>query len=424
MAKLTAELLIEDLTAEERARAERIESVLPALRDAAEDADARADFQLSHIKTLSEAGLLGLVVPVEFGGLGGGLRDLSAATFAMGTACPSTALAYFFHCSSASRGLLPLEAIEQGLFSADEVPAVKTFAEKVLNKMGREGRWMANFASEAVKTSTANVTIATEAVPTDGGFLLTGEKSFGCGTGVADDYLVTAKLAGSDTAEHLAVFFVERDAEGVSERARWDGIGMRAAANHGIKLDGVFVANDDALATPGAFVKMMQVSRGSFVGNQLAATAVYVGAAQAAYDTAIATLTKKKYADTGRPIAEGHPYIEFIGSMAADLETSYLWLRRQIELEASDPPIRPKAEVVRQWRLSKGSVCEAAFRVGVNAIKACGTSATGNRGVLARSLRDLTMGLVQAFPAEKGRLEAAQMIIDHQQAQFGVLASE
>ena len=75
-----------------------------------------ARFPVGHVQLLREAGLLGLVVPEEFGGLGGTLRDLAAATFAMGTACPSTALAYFFHNTSASRGLLPLEAIEAGLF--------------------------------------------------------------------------------------------------------------------------------------------------------------------------------------------------------------------------------------------------------------------------------------------------------------------
>ena len=115
MAQLTADRLLDGLSDAERGRAERVESVLPALRDAAAGADAdRRASRSSHVALLREAGLLGLVVPEEYGGLGGGLRDLAAATFAMGTACGSTALAYFFHNTSASRGLLPLEAIEPG----------------------------------------------------------------------------------------------------------------------------------------------------------------------------------------------------------------------------------------------------------------------------------------------------------------------
>ncbi len=127
MTQLTAEFLFDDLTPAERARAERVESILPELRAHAEEADASGRFYEPHRETLANAGLLGLIIPAEFGGLGGGLRDLAAATFAMGTACPSTALAYFFHCSTASRGLLALEAIKEGKFSSEEVPILWRF---------------------------------------------------------------------------------------------------------------------------------------------------------------------------------------------------------------------------------------------------------------------------------------------------------
>jgi hypothetical protein len=71
--------------------------------------------------------------------------------------------------------------------------------------------------------------------------------------------------------------------------------------------------------------------------------------------------------------------------------------------------------------MAKGSLCETAFRVAVSAFKACGTSNTGNSGVVARGLRDLSMGLVQAFPAERGRLEAAHMVVQERPtSDFGV----
>lgn len=418
---LTGELLVEGMTAAEKARAQIVEQVLPALRDAAPIADSSGEFYTPHIKTLSDAGLLGLIVPEEYGGMGGTLRDLAAACFAMGTTCASTALAYFFHCSSASRGLLALEAIEAGLFDKDEIPLVRAFAEKVLTKMGREGKWLANFASESTKTSKSAVTITTTAVKSSGGWILNGVKYFGCASGVADEYLVTAVLEGSTTAEGMTLFFVERDAEGVSIRAAWDSLGMRATATNGIILKDVFVREEDAMAIPGAFVKMMQMSRGSFVGNQLAATAIYLGAAQSVYDFALNYLTGMKFSDTGGSIAESDFHQQLIGQMTADLTGAYLWLRRQLELETSEPPIKSKDEVIKNWRLAKGSACELAFAVGVNALKACGTSNTDNRGVIARGLRDLSMGLVQAFPAERGRLMAAEIVVkETARADFGV----
>lgn len=419
--RLIAERLLEDMTPAERQRAERMEAVLPVLRAQAALADREARLPAENVEALREAGLLGLVVPAAYGGLGGTLRDLTAATFTLGTVCPSTALAYFFHSSSASRGLLPLEALDAGLFGAQDAPRVAAFAEKVLERMGRGRRWLANFASESVKTQSAAVTISTVARGVEGGFRLSGVKSVGCATGVADDYLVAARLEGIESADGIALFLVPRDGEGVAVRGPWNPIGMRGSASNGIRLEDAFVAEEDALAVPGAFSRMMEVSRGSFVGNQLAGTAVYLGAAVAAYDFAVRFLAEQRFADTGTPIGESPMHLQLVGEMAADLETASLWLRRQLDLETREPPPLPKAEVVQRWRLCKGTVAEAAHRVAVTALKACGTRNTDNDGVIARAVRDTAMGLVQAFPAERGRLEAAKMIISGRaQELFGV----
>ena len=214
MTKLTAEYLIDDLTPAERQRAERVEAILPTLKARAEAMDHDGFLDPANVRTLSESGLLGLVVPEAYGGLGGGLRDWAAAAFAMGTVCPSTALCYFFHNTSASRGTLALAAMEAGKFTEQEAPVVQAFSEKLLRLMGADGQWMANFASEDVKSEKAAITIQTTASKVDGGWLLNGSKSFGCTTGVADMYLVTASLEGVDDASGLCNFIVRRDAEG------------------------------------------------------------------------------------------------------------------------------------------------------------------------------------------------------------------
>ncbi len=413
--KLTAEYLFDDLTPAERGRAERVEAILPELRAHAEESDALGQFYAPHRETFAQAGLLGLVIPEAYGGLGGGLRDLAAATFALGTACPSTALAYFFHCSTSSRGLLALEAIAEGKFSDAEIPAVQRFAENVLHRMGTQNQLLGNFASEVAKSSQSAVFIATEAEKVDGGWRLNGVKSFGCNTGVADAYLVAAKLKGYDTAEGLTMFFVPRDAEGVKERPPWDALGMRATASHGIILENVFVPDAESLAIPGAFVKLMQTSRGSLMGNQPAISALYLGAAKQAYDFALASTMRMKFEDTGKPIATSPFHQELIGKMTVEMETARLWLRRQIDLETCEPPTAGKTEVVQHWRMAKGVISESAFLVAQLAMKMCGTSGTANRGVIARMLRDTAMALVMAFPAERGRLEAAKTITDGQE---------
>jgi alkylation response protein AidB-like acyl-CoA dehydrogenase len=409
---LTAERLLEDMTDAERARAAVVEEVLPTVRELASEADAAGEFPDAHVKLFRESGLLGLVVPEEYGGMGGGLRDLAATTYALGTVCGSTALSYFFHCSSSSRGLLPLGAIEAGLYTDDEVPVVRAFAEKVLTSMGREGLWIGNFASEAVKASNANVLIQTTATKADGGWTLRGEKSFGCLTGTADYYLVTARRDDLEGMDSLCLFLVDRTKEGVRNRTQWNGLGMRASANHGIVLEDAFVPDDLALTLPGGFARATQVSRGSWVGNQVAIAAIYAGIARGAYEYALDRTMGMTFADTGAPIASSPMHQVFIGQAEEKLESAHLWLRRQLLLESSDPPVQPKAEVVKLWRLSKGSICEDSFSVVTTAFQMCGTSAAVMDGLLGRAMRDAAMGLVQAFPATRGRLDLAKTVVD------------
>lgn len=412
--KLTAEVLLPDLTPAERRRMERVESVLPAIAAAAQQADALGAFPEGHAKLLADAGLLGLVVPEEFGGLGGGLRDLAATTYALGTVCGSTALAYFFHCSASSRGMLPLAAVEAGLYTDDEVPVVRQFAEKVLRRMGAEKMMLANFASEAVKASNANVLISTTATATEGGWLLNGEKSFGCLSGTADYYLVTARREDVPGIDGLGLFLVARESVGVRPRAPWEGLGMRASDNHGLILEDCFVPADEALSIPGGFTRATQMSRGSWVGNQIAIAAIYAGVAQGVWTYALGRTMAATFADTGKPIASSPMHQVLIGNGEAALAEAHLWLRRQIELETSNPPILPKKDVVASWKLAKGAICEHAFSVAIDALKMCGTSGALMDNVIGRSVRDTSMGLVQAFPAERGKLDLAKIIVEQE----------
>lgn len=413
-APLTAEYLLPDLTTAERSRAERVESVLPAIAAAAEAADEAGALPEGHLKLLGDAGLLGLVVPEEYGGLGGGLRDLAATTYTLGKACGSTALAFFFHCSSSSRGLLPLAALDAGLYDEEEAPVVRAFAEKVLHLMGTEQKAIGNFASEAVKASNANVLIRTTATRAEGGWVLNGEKSFGCLSGSADYYLVTARREDVEGLDALTLFLVARDSEGARPRSPWIGLGMRASDNNGLVMEDCFVPDELSLAVPGAFTRATSMSRGSWVGNQIAIASIYAGIAQGVWDYAMGRTMSATFADTGKPIASSPMHQVLIGDGEQHLAEAHLWLRRQIELEASDPPILPKNEVVQSWKLAKGAICEHAHQVALASLKMCGTSGALMGNQIGRAVRDTAMGLVQAFPAERGKLDLAKMVVENE----------
>ena len=422
MSKLSAEYLVEDYSDEEKAILQRLEDVLPILAERSGPMDKEGFLDPANVATLSDAGLLGLVVPEQYGGLGGDLRVWAGACFAIGTVCPSTALAYFFHLTSASRGNLSLKALDAGLFNDEEAPVVKAFAEKVLNTMGRDRKWLANFASESVKSEAAAITITSRATEVDGGWELNGVKSFGCATGIADQYLVTASLDGFDDAGGLCTFIVDKGAAGTRSRINWDALGMRGSATDGLVLEKVFVPAENALAIPGAFARMCTQSRSGYVGNQVAASSIYLGGAFAVYHQALKNMRERKFEDTGKPLGTGPWQQQLIGRMFADLNTAMLWARRMIEIETAEPPIMPREEVMPFWRTCKGQVAEYSFKVSQHALKLAGTSGTLFETPFSRAVRDLAMGLVQAFPAERGQLETAKMLMEGtEQLSFGAL---
>src|SRR6185503_18111154 len=63
----------------------------------AADVDEKARFPQESMRALAEAGLWGVLVPAEFGGLGEGLRTLAAVTDEIAQHCASTAMVFMMH---------------------------------------------------------------------------------------------------------------------------------------------------------------------------------------------------------------------------------------------------------------------------------------------------------------------------------------
>ena len=53
----------------------------------------------------------------------------------------------------------------------------------------------------------------------------------------------------------------------------------------------------------------------------------------------------------------------------------------------------------------------------------CGTSGAIMDNVIGRAVRDTSMGLVQAFPAERGKLDMARMMVE-QESWAGLTTSD
>ncbi len=365
--RLIAEGLIDDLTEDEKARQRIVEDLLPSISAyAARGRRAQGEFPEAHLKAFRESGLLGLVVPDEYGGMGGTLRDLAATTYALGTACGSTALAYFFHCSSSSRGLLPLGAIDAGLYAEDEVPVVRAFAEKVLTLMGTEGKWIGNFASEAVKAEQRQRRHPDRGDQDRG--RLAAQRREVVRLPHRHRRLLPGHRAARATSRASTRCACSSSTAASRGRARRAPTGTAwACAPRATTASSSRTASSPtttSLTVPGALHDAPRRSRAARGSATRSRSARSTPASRAARTTTRSRrVMTQKFADTGAPIASSPdaPGDDRRGREAAR-RRSTCGLRRQLLLETAEPEILPKADVVRNWRLTKGAVCERRIR--------------------------------------------------------------
>ena len=80
---------------------DRLDPVLSIARETAAEVDAEGKFPSESVEALRQSGLLGITMPVDVGGLGGGPHDFAHALSAVAGACGSTAMIYLMHVSGA-----------------------------------------------------------------------------------------------------------------------------------------------------------------------------------------------------------------------------------------------------------------------------------------------------------------------------------
>ena len=78
----------------------------------AADVDAEGRFPREAVDALSAAGLLGLTIPVEHGGMGQSIRVACAALDEIAQRCASTAMIYLMHLCGCSCYLARSQAVE------------------------------------------------------------------------------------------------------------------------------------------------------------------------------------------------------------------------------------------------------------------------------------------------------------------------
>ncbi|MEJ2854982.1 MULTISPECIES: acyl-CoA dehydrogenase family protein [unclassified Saccharothrix] len=171
--------------------------------------------------------------------------------------------------------------------------------------------------------------------PVDGGFQVSGRKTFATGASVADRLVVSATR--TDTGGKVT-FTLDAKSDGITYHGDWDNIGQRLTASGGVTFDRVHVPEDRVL---GAHDEHSPRQSLAAIGFQLVLAQLYVALAEGALAEAAqyTRTTTRPWFLSGVDTATADPYIlATYGELVADVEAAGLLADAASEAlrEASD----------------------------------------------------------------------------------------
>jgi short-chain 2-methylacyl-CoA dehydrogenase len=274
------------------------------------------------LREMGELGLLGMLIPERWGGIGMTTVGFVAAMEQIGLADQSVAAAWQAHVTI---GSLPLY-----LFGDDAQ------RERWLRPLA-EGRVLGAFGLTEPDAGSDTRGIRTTAVRHDGGWVINGQKTFisNAGTDMSFGVTLLARTeAGDPRSARFGSFVVEKDAPGFTMGPKMRGIGWRGLDTRELFFDDVWVADDHLIGDPdlglGQFLGTLEVGRISIAALSLSLT-------QAVLD--LATEYAKQREQFGQPISKFQAVQFKLADIATELEkrhdgsrierpTSAMWASR------------------------------------------------------------------------------------------------
>ncbi|MBO4204630.1 acyl-CoA dehydrogenase [Micromonospora echinofusca] len=246
----------------------RVAAVRPVLRNQARAVDASAAFPVAGLTALRESGLLGLLVPARYGGLGGDLTDLVRVAADLAADCLSTAMIWAMHGQQVA-ALVAYATPELRAELLPRVAAGEVYLASVTSERGKGGHLL---TAEAALHRDGDLLRVERDAP-----IVTGGRH-------ADGFLITMRDGPQAPRSAVSLVYADRTALDVRASGSWNPMGMRGTHSGALRLTGT-VPLANLVGAPGGF-RTVAVSTFAPVGH-LAWSACWLGAARAAYGTVL-----------------------------------------------------------------------------------------------------------------------------------------
>jgi len=320
--------------------------------------DESQEFPVQVFKQLGELGLMGCVVPEEYGGSGMSYNEYVTVVSEISKICGSIGLSVAAHNSLCTNHILMFGNEEQ--------------KKKWLPKLA-SAEWIGAWGITEHNTGSDAGGMNTTAKLDGDYWVLNGAKNFITHAITGSIAVVIARTGEKGDSRGMTAFAIEKGTEGFSSGKKEDKLGMRASETAELVFDNCRVHKDNVLGKVGeGFIQAMKV----LDGGRISIASLGLGIAKGAYEAALKY--SKEREQFNQPISNFQAIAFKLADMATEIEAAELLI-----FEAADLKDRHQ-EVTKVSAMAKYYSSEVAVRVSTEGIQIFGG-----------------YGYTKEFPAEK-----------------------
>jgi len=290
--------------------------------------DEAAKFRPELIQKFFELGLMGIEVPEQYGGAGGGIFLATLAIEELARVDASAAIYVDVHNTLVNNALLRWGSDEQKarLFPRMTIDLLAAFA-----------------LSEPASGSDA-FALETKAEDKGSHWELTGRKFWITNGGEAGLFLIFANTDFGKGYKGITAFLVERDFPGFSVGKKENKLGIRASSTTELILESCQVPKENVLGPVGQGYK---IAIETLNEGRIGIGAQMLGVAGGAIEAAVAYVKERK--QFGKAIAEFQGVQFQLAQMATELEAARLMVYNAARLKDAGQPFQREAAMAKLY---------------------------------------------------------------------------
>lgn len=310
--------------------------------------DESQEFPRALFEEMGQMGLMGMLVPEQYGGAGLGYFEYKVAIQELARVCGSIGLSMAAHNSLCTNHIFMFGTEQQ---KQRWLPRLASGEH-----IGAWGLTEANTGSDAMRMQC----VATRD-DARGGWVLNGAKNWITHGLSADVAVVLARTGELLDSRGITAFVLERGAPGFSGGKKENKLGMRASETAEMIFSSCFVPDDQVLGEVGdGFIQAMKI----LDGGRISIASLALGIAKGAFDTALAY--SKEREQFGQPISNFQAIAFKLADMRVQIEAAELLIDQACDLKERGLP------VTKESAMAKYEASEVAVRVATDAVQVLG----------------------------------------------------